>query len=615
MAKQIDIRLNSTADTSGVRKFSDSFKVLKANIKNTFSYLGKELKTGAIWSVGGKMVSVFGSLIKKAVEGIGKSIQEAFQFETAIANFKTLTGSIETAHKHLKELREFAASNPLELKDVSKASKTLLSFGLSIDDVMPSLKMLGDISLGQAERFDRLALAFGQVKAAGRLMGQDLLQMINQGFNPLTIISQETGKSMKELKDLMSEGKISFEMVAEAMRIATSEGGLFHDALKNASETGEGMIAKLKDSWTEAVRTFGEAFSDAAKDGVGFLNKEIKELTKDGTIKTWAETVSDSLMGLVEALSLVGKGIGGLYKYSGAQDLVNYGHGILSGIGGGIGSLIGTLAGGGGIIQAFKNADLKFTENYRTQMADGFYWKDTAYAQYLAALKETPPQQQKKEVKKESKSLEEMFALMEAEAEAKHQEEQSKKDHEKVMKELHKEEERLLRELEREQKNLEKELHQQRMADIKKEADEYKKRISENNSLSNRLSATAANAQNEFDRAFAMYRDPTHAASVIAEEKDYREDLSRLHRDASRYGGKWRIDELSRLMAAGDSQGVSDTLASWRKSKRFTPEIEAMVRASAAERTKTTAEEELRKIQNNTANFDKKLDELLSMKG
>ena len=160
----------------------------------------------------------------------------------------------------------------------------------------------------------------------------------------------------------------------------------------------------------------------------------------------------------------------------------------------------------------------------------------------------------------------------------------------------------------KERERLDREAHKKRMADIRAE-------IVASAGRGNILKATAANAQNEFDRAFAMYRDPSHAASVIGEEKDYQDDLKRLHRDASRYGGKWRIDELSRLMAAGDSQGVTDTLTAWRRNKNFTPQIEAMVRASAAERTKTTAEDELRKIENNTAGLARKLDELLAMKG
>lgn len=160
----------------------------------------------------------------------------------------------------------------------------------------------------------------------------------------------------------------------------------------------------------------------------------------------------------------------------------------------------------------------------------------------------------------------------------------------------------------KERERLDREAHQKRMEDLRKEIAAQKESASV-------LTSRASAAQSEFDRAFAMYRDPSRAAAEIGEEKDYQNDLDRLHRDARRYGGKWRIDELSRLMAAGDTQGVTDTLKDWRKSRNFTPEVEAMVRASAAESAKTSTLDELRKIETNTAGLDKKLDELLSMKG
>lgn len=185
----------------------------------------------------------------------------------------------------------------------------------------------------------------------------------------------------------------------------------------------------------------------------------------------------------------------------------------------------------------------------------------------------------------------------------------------------------------KERARLEQEAHDQRMADLRAEIAEQTKAAAQQRSV-------AAAAQSEFDKAFAMYRDPSRAAAVIGEEQDYRNDLDRLHKDARRYGGKWRIDELSSLMAAGDTQGVSDTLATWRKSKGFTPEVEAMVRASAAEQTKTTAEDELKKvnaeleklsadlqslasdrnakldgIERNTSGLAAKVDELLTVKG
>lgn len=165
-----------------------------------------------------------------------------------------------------------------------------------------------------------------------------------------------------------------------------------------------------------------------------------------------------------------------------------------------------------------------------------------------------------------------------------------------------------LKEIEAERKRIESEAQKTAIKNIRERIDEQKR-------ASGDLSTVASAAASEFDRAFAWYRDPNAAKRGIGEEQDYRNDLERLHRDASRYGGKWRIDELSRLMSAGDTQGVADTLAGWRKSRSFSPQVEALVRASAAEQTKTSAEDELRKIAANTSKLDQKLDELLNMKG
>lgn len=158
------------------------------------------------------------------------------------------------------------------------------------------------------------------------------------------------------------------------------------------------------------------------------------------------------------------------------------------------------------------------------------------------------------------------------------------------------------------QKRREAELHAQRLANIKSE-------IAAKETAANGLQTVDQNAQSEFDRAFAMYRDPEKAAAQIAEERDYAADYKQLQKDASRYGGKWRIDELSRLMAAGDTQGQAATLEEWRKSSRFTPEVEAMVRAAAADKTKTTAEDELRKLNKTTEETKTMLESLLTMKG
>ena len=185
-------------------------------------------------------------------------------------------------------------------------------------------------------------------------------------------------------------------------------------------------------------------------------------------------------------------------------------------------------------------------------------------------------------------------------AQARNSAEEAAREYEKEVRDA---EVRAAQDAARERDRLDRELHAKRMADLRAEIEEQKKAASP-------LQAVAASARTEFERAFAMYRDPSRAAAEIGEEKDRAEDLKRLHRDANRYGGRWRIDELSQLMAAGDSQGVDSRLAEWRKSKSFTPEVESMVRASAAEQTKTTAEDELRKLNDKTGELAQKLDTL-----
>ena len=99
--------------------------------------------------------------------------------ENYLTNFEVMLGSAEAAVKHVEDLKKFAAKTPFEMTDLANASKLMLQFGADVNDIMPNLQMLGDISLGNSEKFQSLALVFSQVQSQGKLMGQDLLQMIN----------------------------------------------------------------------------------------------------------------------------------------------------------------------------------------------------------------------------------------------------------------------------------------------------------------------------------------------------------------------------------------------------------------------------------------------------
>jgi hypothetical protein len=100
------------------------------------------------------------------------------------------------------------------------------------------------------------------VSASGRLQGQDLLQMINSGFNPLKVISEQTGESMADLKAKMEAGGISTQMVVDAFKSATSEGGQFHGMMDKQSKTTAGLFSSLKDNVSLAMTDIGKALID-----------------------------------------------------------------------------------------------------------------------------------------------------------------------------------------------------------------------------------------------------------------------------------------------------------------------------------------------------------------
>ena len=180
------------------------------------------------------------------------------EIESLEVSFRTLIGSASAGTELLNQIKQYAVSTPMQLGDLAKGAQTLLSFNIEAEKVMPVLKQIGDISMGDAAKFQSLTLAFSQMSSTGKLMGQDLLQMINAGFNPLTVIAEKTGKSVAQLKEEMSAGKITVDMVADAFQSATAEGGKFYQMLERQSQTTRGALSNLQGAVDDALNELGE---------------------------------------------------------------------------------------------------------------------------------------------------------------------------------------------------------------------------------------------------------------------------------------------------------------------------------------------------------------------
>ncbi|MBO6031569.1 MAG: tape measure protein [Prevotella sp.] len=213
----------------------------------------------ALASVGG--VYVFQQLARDVIRVRG----EMEQMEVAITS---LVGSQAKADVLIKDLKDFARMSPLTIKDLMEATQTMIGFGVEVEKIPRFIRALGDVTLGNSERFKSITLAFSQMTAAGRLMGQDNLQFINAGFNPLMYIAEKTGKTMKELRDEMQKGAISTKMVEDAFISATEAGGRFYQMSEKTSQTVAGQMNKLRDSIYRSLNDFGEKNEGVIMDSI-----------------------------------------------------------------------------------------------------------------------------------------------------------------------------------------------------------------------------------------------------------------------------------------------------------------------------------------------------------
>lgn len=210
------------------------------------------------------------------------------EFQSMQTAIETMVGK-DMAGQLIPQIKELAKISPLTMSDMVGAEKMMLGFNIQAEDTIKYLKAISDISMGESSKFNSLTLAFSQMSAAGKLMGQDLNQMINAGFNPLQIISEKTGKSIATLKDEMSKGAVSAEMVQQAFIDATSAGGKFYNMSENASKTINGQLSMMQDALDSVFNELGTKSESVIMDGIQMTTSLIQNY----------ETVGKVLAGLV----------------------------------------------------------------------------------------------------------------------------------------------------------------------------------------------------------------------------------------------------------------------------------------------------------------------------
>lgn len=300
----------------GIRDQSDKTKnKAKKDGNDTESALSKNWKS--IGSVGVSALKGIGAAFvgMTAAAGAGiaavakMGVEYNAQMQSYQTAFETMLGDAEKAQQLTENLKTLAAKTPLAMTDLADASQILLAFGSSAEQLPDQLKRLGDVAQGNAQKLGTMATAFGRIQSNGYASLEEINMMIDQGFNPLNIIAAQTGETMAEVRQRVSDGEVSFEELSEALRIATDEGGQFFNAMENQSKTFDGQMSTLQDNISALAGTLTEdLFASLAENTLPRLNEWVDELltaaTEEGitgAIDMAGTIVSQALTSLLEA--------------------------------------------------------------------------------------------------------------------------------------------------------------------------------------------------------------------------------------------------------------------------------------------------------------------------
>lgn len=318
-SKQVKRYKNDLADNERAQK------ELAKEIKNTTGEIDKATKS--MMKYGERSAESFNKLKDSAgntassikntfnvVKGIiagyaGKKLYDALigtnaEYEQSLTQFETLLGSAGKADRIMANLEKMGAKTPFETMDLTKATTQLLAFGTAEDEITEKLTQLGDLSMGNAEKLDRITAAYGKMLAKGKVSLEELNMFTEAGVPILGQLQTQYGITQEKLFSMISAGKIGINDINTAMEKMTSEGGQFFGMMDKQSSTFSGLMSTMSDNVTQFTRKVGEESFEYLKSELSDLVSTIDDMDSDGTLNAIAadlgEDIGQAVLNIIE---------------------------------------------------------------------------------------------------------------------------------------------------------------------------------------------------------------------------------------------------------------------------------------------------------------------------
>ena len=265
---------------------------------------GSKFDTGAVWL--GNTLSTLSTQAAKLVFNLGKI---GFGFNTSMESyqyqFEALIGDAEKATQLVADLQELAKISPLGMEGLANNAVTLLNTGTALTDILPTLEMLGNLSLGDTNRMQSVVRAYTQILGKGGLMAQEMYQLGDAMVPIVEIMTKYGGEryadgSWYQQKMADPTFKIPAEDMVKAFTAATAEGGKWHDYMLVIMDSFAGQADRLGEESKETLGAFFEPFFEVAKSDV--LPRLFESLA---TFRTWVDENKEGISQIANALGTI----------------------------------------------------------------------------------------------------------------------------------------------------------------------------------------------------------------------------------------------------------------------------------------------------------------------
>ena len=253
------------------RKHQEEIAKTAAKARNDLAaaFSGANAEAKKMASVMSDIKSLFlqGGLVFGAQQFFNSIVQTGGEIVQQHIALRSILGDVQKADELFAQTQQLALQSPFKFGELNRDVKQLAAFGVEADELYDTTKRLADIASGLGVSFERLGLAYGQVKARSWLDGKELRQFAYAGLpllQKITDLYNQEGKNGKnnytasDVKGMITKREVSFEDVQKVLWQMTDEGGQFYNMQFVLSETLLGRWNKLIDAWDIMLGKFAD---------------------------------------------------------------------------------------------------------------------------------------------------------------------------------------------------------------------------------------------------------------------------------------------------------------------------------------------------------------------